>query len=398
MRVAHVTDCYLPRMGGIERQVEGLTRTQAGVGYDVNVITSVRPEQRVTAESDPDQVVVIGPSRQSVFESLRRPHPGSIRYQSALSGRRAVIDGGYDLVHIHASTFSPLSYLAAGAATSAGIPTVVTLHSLWSWATPIFRGFDLALDWRRWPLTWTAVSEAAAQSLSHVLRPDTPISIMPNGVSPELWHPQRQARRPDRVVIISVMRLAARKRPMCLLKMLREVRAQTPANILIEVKIVGDGPKREAMLGYLRRHRMAGWVTLTGQLDQSEIRQLYDDADLYISPATLESFGIAALEARCAGLPVIAFAETGVADFISHGRNGLLVDSDAEMAAAITDLVRSPAVRMALTEHNLQTESGFSWESLLQTCESVYAGAFDQAGQTMPARPDVTPQAAITAG
>lgn len=391
MRIAHVSDCYLPRMGGIERQVEGLALTQAAHGHQVEIITSVRP---AGAESP---VRVIGPSR-------TRPRTGSIRYLATPSGRRAVLEGGYDLVHVHASTFSPLSYLAAGAASSAGIPTVVTLHSLWSWATPIFRVFDLALDWRRWPITWTAVSNAAADSLAGVLRPGTEISVLPNGVNPELWHGERRAGDPNRVVLVSVMRLAGRKRPLQLLKLLRAARAQLPAELAVQVVIIGDGPKRAAMLDYLRRHRMTDWVRLTGQLDQPAIRQVFQAADLYISPATLESFGIAALEARCAGLPVIAFADTGVADFISHARNGLLVGTDAEMADAVASLVRSAEARATLTEHNLSTESGFCWASVLATCESVYANAFAQRDLIMPPTsrqpdsPDLAPLAGLAGG
>jgi glycosyltransferase involved in cell wall biosynthesis len=135
------------------------------------------------------------------------------------------------------------------------------------------------------------------------------------------------------------------------------------------------------MESYLRRHRMTDWVELTGQLDQPAIRRVFDDADVYLSPATLESFGIAALEARCAGLPVVAFAGTGVADFIEHERNGLLVDSDAEMVAAISRLVREPAVRDRLTAHNLSTESGFGWPSVLRACEQVYRQAFARIGR-----------------
>jgi glycosyltransferase involved in cell wall biosynthesis len=126
---------------------------------------------------------------------------------------------------------------------------------------------------------------------------------------------------------------------------------------------------------------MTDWVQLTGQLDQPAIRRVFDDADLYISPAILESFGIAALEARCAGLPVIAFAGTGVSDFISHGRNGLLVGSDAEMVEAISRLVREPAARDRLTAHNLSTESGFGWPSVLRACEDVYQQAFERVGR-----------------
>ncbi len=376
MRIAHVTDCYLPRMGGIERQVEGLARAQTAIGHEVDVITSVAPAGPAAAEAA-NPVLVRGPHRSG-------SRAGSIRYLSTLSGRRAVLDGGYDLVHVHASTFSPLSYLAAGAASRSGVPTVATLHSLWSYATPIFRCFDLALDWRRWPITWTAVSEVAAASLSEVLRPHSAISVLPNGVTPALWSVRPLPRDANRVVIVSVMRLAARKRPLHFLKTLRAVRAQVPASVRLQVRIVGDGPKREAMRHYLDRHQMSDWVRLTGQLEQPAIRELFRGADLYASPATLESFGIAALEARCAGLPVVAFAGTGVSDFVQHGRNGLLVDNDAAMANALATLARSAGARDELSEHNRTTDSGFSWDRVLHTCEDVYTRAFDEVGQVRP--------------
>lgn len=368
MRIAHVTDGYLPRMGGIERQVQGLTQAQAALGHEVEIITSVAP-------AGYSAVPVIGPARAG-------SKPGSIRYLATFSGRDAVLAGNYDLVHVHGSIWSPLGWLTSAGTTAAGIPTVVTAHSFWSWATPIFRGFDVALDWRRWPVTWTAVSRVAAATLAEVVRPGEPIPVIPNGIDPELWRPSRLPRRPHRVVLVSVLRLAARKRPMHLLKMLRAVRERIPAEVAIEARIIGDGPKRPAMEGYLRRHRMSDWVELTGQLDQPAIRRQFDDADLYLSPATLESFGIAALEARCAGLPVVAFANTGVADFISHDRNGLLVGSDAQMVEAIARLVREPAVRERLTAHNLATESGFGWPSVLRACDEVYRQAFARVGRS----------------
>ncbi|MEO7262428.1 MAG: glycosyltransferase family 4 protein, partial [Jatrophihabitantaceae bacterium] len=285
-------------------------------------------------------------------------------------------------------------------------------------------GADAALDWRAWPITWTAVSTAAADSLSQVLRPGTEISVLANGVSPERWQLPRRPRDPRRVVIVSVMRLAARKRPLRLLKVLREVRARVPAAISVEVQIIGDGPQREVIVDYLRRHRMTSWVELTGQLDQPAICGRFADADLYVSPATLESFGIAALEARCAGLPVLAFAGTGVADFIEHGRNGLLVRSDNQLAAALARLACSPAARAELAGHDPAghdpagrgaaghdaaghdpaghgpararrgSEYDYTWDQVLLTCEQVYLRAFEQAGR--PAPPVPLPMAALT--
>ncbi|HEX8082104.1 MAG TPA: glycosyltransferase family 4 protein [Jatrophihabitans sp.] len=429
MRIAHVTDCYLPRLGGIERQVQGLATAQLAAGHQVTVITSVpadappaprgttrartraqsrmaqparsgtahtaqpgtaepaqtEPAQTEPAQTEPAELRVIRPAGPG-------GRPGSIRYLTSLRGRQAVLDGGYDLVHVHASTFSPLAYLAAGAASRSGVATVATLHSLWSYATPIFRGFDVALDWRAWPITWTAVSTAAATSLAQVLRPGTEISVLANGISPERWQQTRRPPDPQRVVIVSVMRLAARKRPLQLLRVLREVRAQVPAGIGIEVQIIGAGPQRETMLSYLRRHRMTGWVELTGQLDQPAIRDRFADADLYVSPATLESFGIAALEARCAGLPVLAFAGTGVSDFIEHGRNGLLVRSDDQLTTALAKLAQSPAARVELAGDQPSgdqrgDEFGYTWDHLLQTCEQVYRRAFEQVSKPMPPNP-----------
>jgi glycosyltransferase involved in cell wall biosynthesis len=401
MRIAHVTDCYLPRLGGIERQVQGLAAAQLAAGHQVTVITSVPADvaptpqgtaQARTAQSQaaqPDGLEVIRPAGPGA-------HPGSIRYLASLRGRQAVARGGYDLVHVHASTFSPLAYLAAGVASRSGVPTVATLHSLWSYATPIFRAFDAGLDWRAWPITWTAVSTAAATSLSQVLRPGTDISVLPNGVSPERWHVRRRPPDPRRVVIVSVMRLAARKRPLQLLKVLREVRARVPADIGIEAQIIGAGPQHESMLSYLKRRRMTSWVELTGQLDQPAIRDRFADADLYVSPATLESFGIAALEARCAGLPVLAFAGTGVSDFIEHGRNGLLVRSDDQLAAALATLARSPSARAELAGGHPAgdprgVEFGYTWDQVLQTCEQVYRRAFEQMSQPMPPLPGSLP-------
>ncbi|HEX8768867.1 MAG TPA: glycosyltransferase family 4 protein [Jatrophihabitans sp.] len=404
MRIAHVTDCYLPRLGGIERQVQGLATAQLAAGHQVTVITSVpadpAPAPRGTAHSEAAQseaaqseAAELGAAELGAAEpaGLRviRPagpsaRPGSIRYLASLRGRQAVLHGGYDLVHVHASTFSPMAYLAAGAASGAGVPTVATLHSLWSYATPIFRGFDAALDWRRWPISWTAVSTAAATALAQVLHPGTEISVLSNGVRPELWRLPRRPRDPRRVVIVSVMRLSARKRPLQLLQVLRAVRAQVPAGIDIEAQIIGAGPQRDTMLSYLARHRMTGWVELTGQLDQPAIRDRFADADLYVSPATLESFGIAALEARCAGLPVLAFAGTGVADFIEDGRNGLLVGSDEELAAALVRLACSPADRAGLAGADQDGEPDYTWDQVLHTCEQVYRRAFEQAGRPLP--------------
>ena len=46
--------------------------------------------------------------------------------------------------------------------------------------------------------------------------------------------------------------------------------------------------------------------------------------DCLVVPSKEESFGLSALEALSVGTPVIAFQETGIADFLKHGKHGYL--------------------------------------------------------------------------
>ena len=61
-------------------------------------------------------------------------------------------------------------------------------------------------------------------------------------------------------------------------------------------------------------------------------------AHVFVAPADLESFGIAALEARCAGLPVVAKSSGGVREFVRDGVEGLLCDTDEDMVQALVRL------------------------------------------------------------
>jgi glycosyltransferase involved in cell wall biosynthesis len=201
------------------------------------------------------------------------------------------------------------------------------------------------------------------------------VSVLPNGIDPERWDVTPVAREADDVLVVGVMRLAMRKRPKHLLRMLRDARRQIPADIRLRAVIVGEGPARPALERYLRRHGMTGWVSLPGRQTREQIRDLYRRADVFVAPADLESFGIAALEARCAGVPVVAKSGNGIAEFVSHGRTGLLVDDDAAMTAALVRLGTQPLLRRALAGHAEARTSPVSWTSTLARTEHAYREA-----------------------
>jgi glycosyltransferase involved in cell wall biosynthesis len=370
MRIAHVSDFFMPRLGGIERQVHDLALHQHAAGHDVEIITAVAGSP---ADSDPG-VAVHRPSS-------HRGKPGTIQYAAWANGGRAVLAGNYDVVHVQVSTISPMALLSARTAARAGIPVVVTVHSLWGKTWPIFSAANRLLGWNGLPIVWTAVSSVATVPIARHLRfgghggVHTPIAVLPNGIDPERWQIEVLPRDERRVVITSVMRLATRKRPHQFLAMLRRARALVPASITLEVVIMGDGPRRPGLERYLARHKMNDWVRLTGRATHEQIRHVYRDADFFVAPATLESFGIAALEARSAGLPIIAQQVSGVRDFVTHGREGLLAAGDTDMAERIAQLAMSPKLRASITAYNRANPPSFGWPEVLEQCEQLYRRA-----------------------
>jgi glycosyltransferase involved in cell wall biosynthesis len=100
-------------------------------------------------------------------------------------------------------------------------------------------------------------------------------------------------------------------------------------------------------------------------MDHEQIKALYRTATVFVSPATLESFGIAALEARASGLAVVTRAGTGVSDFVSHERDGLVAKTDDELAAGLLRLCTDPRLLATLRAHNVGHPPVFDWSDVL---------------------------------
>jgi glycosyltransferase involved in cell wall biosynthesis len=385
MRIAHVTDCYLPGLGGIEIQVNDLAQHQLAAGHDVEVLTchpvgsgaaDAAACDSVEGGSDDNQV----PVRRFPAGIWSMPTPAALR---AL--RKTITSGGFDVLHAHSSVVSPFAWTAARVASMAGVPTVLTLHSLLPVLPRTLRLTGQLSGWSRWPIVWTAVSEVAAVPLRVVLGHDA-VSVVPNGIDPLAWQSAADARpwEPGGVLtIVSVMRLSLRKRPMALLHTLAGIRERVPQSVPLRAVVIGSGPQQPNLERFLRRSGADSWVTLTGRLTRAQIGPMLSAADVYLAPADRESFGIAALEARCAGLPVVAMAKGGVGEFIRNGQEGFLVHSDDEMVRVTANLLGAPdlAELRSIQEHNRITTPEMTWERVVGLSLDRYRAA----GAAVPA-------------
>lgn len=368
MKILHVTDCFLPRLGGIERQVHALAQRQHDAGHDVSVVTAVGG----TGASGLDVSIDDRELPFTVHRPSARRRSEWTSTRAMARGRVVVRDGGFDVVHAHVSVWSPLAAACVEAACAAGVPTAVTLHSVWGpYANTLMASADRVARWRDWPVAWSAVSSVAAAPLERRLPPGIRVATLPNGIDPEWWLQPWIERPASTVRIAAVMRFAARKRAHALVEMLEEVRARVPSQVRLEAVLVGDGTRHARVARYVAREGL-NWICLPGRAAPAQVRDLLARSDIFVAPAVLESFGIAALEARSAGVPVVAFAQSGVRDIVQHGREGLLAETDEQMIAAITALAVDSRQRRSIAAHNRATPAPFDWSATLERCEALY--------------------------
>jgi glycosyltransferase involved in cell wall biosynthesis len=379
MRILHVTDTFLPRLGGIELHVADTAVRQQARGHQVAVLTAERMPARAPGAVGYDDLRVI---------RLRNGITGG-----GLRGvvRRALADVEPDVIHAHLTVGSPFGW--AVLRTAARPPLVATMHSLLPARPRLVRaGIRIAgLPTDR--ITFTAVSEVAAERLRPALPPGRSVGVLHNGVDPADWRIEH--RPPDAFTILMVGRLAARKRPLALVGALADLAADDP-DLAWRAVIVGDGAQRSTVAASIAAHGLTDRVRMTGAIARSDIRALLATASVLVAPATLESFGIAALEARCAGVPIVAMATSGVTEFLVDGVDGLLARDDADIAQCLRRLAREPRLAATIRRHNTSTPVSMEWTTVLDEHDLVYDRALRRTSVSVAGgrQPDLEPGAA----
>ena len=363
MKVALVCDWYHPRIGGIELQLQDLGAHLTGAGHDVVVVTPT-----------PGDDVVNG-IRVRRIDAPRAP---AFEFLYTLAGVRAVGDAlsdeRVDVAHCHVSIVSPAALGGALQAQRRRIPAVVTFHSVVPQTHLLARAARLALGTSRWRARFSAVSNRVARDV-RAIAGGQPITVIPNGVDVAFWHAAAR-RQPDGTLrLVTVGRLNAKKRMLALVGMMARLATLLGEDQPMVLRIVGDGPQRALIEGAIARAGLAGRIELLGTRTREEIRDVFSQSDIFVFAAVRESFGLAAVEARCAGLPVVAMAASAVSELIEHGREGLLARSDDELGDHVAALAGDLDLRRLIAWHNRDTVPPCDWAAVTERNVQLYREA-----------------------
>lgn len=333
-------------------------------GYDVHVITPIPGPTLMSGF----RIHRLRAARMPLFGFVFTPQP--FRTIADLLQREC-----YDVVHCHTSYIAPVAFGGTYVSQQLGIPTVITFHSVLAHFAHVLAASNHWVHWSDWPVLFSGVSQLVNHAIEPLVKPK-PVYLLPNAIDIPFWqHVVPSDSPPREVVLITVTRFSPRKRVVAMLKLVAALRPHLPG-ITLKLLIVGDGPLRPAIEYMVAALGLRDVVTLLGYQPRSTIRDYFSRAHIFVSTCAIESFGLAALEARTAGLPVVA-RTSGVVQFIRHGEEGLLAHTDAELADQLRTLITDHHLRTAIAEHNRITPPAFGWDSVLPQHLSLYRTAME---------------------
>ena len=279
----------------------------------------------------------------------------------------------YDLLHIHA-LFSYPSTSAMAQARAAGVPYVLsTIGQLCHWSlarSSRRKRWMLRLIERR-NLDGAAalhVTTGAERDQSADLGLAAPAVVIPLGVHlPPVGATQAQSGAgPTRFLFLS------RIHPKKQLEQLFAALALVPGEWTLD--IAGEGEpayvaalKRQAeQLGIANRCQWRGF--LAGEAKWQALAA----ADWFVLPSASENFGIAAIEALAAGLPVILSPEVAVAELLSSSGAAIICGSEPRVLAATLERALAKPTQAQRQEARRLAAERFAWPAIAGQLQSAY--------------------------
>ena len=180
------------------------------------------------------------------------------------------------------------------------------------------------------------------------------VCTIPVGSLDELKYPTVN-RNPYSVLTAS--RLAGEKHIDWIIEAVVKARQRIPQ---LTLDIYGKGGEEKKLRGLIRKLGAENYIVLRGQ---QNLKEVYQDYELYLSGSMSEGFGLTLMEAIGGGLPIIGFdVRYGNPTFIDDGKNGYLIPADVdtpqkEKIEALTDRL----VRL-FTEDDLESFHKHSYE------------------------------------
>lgn len=284
-----------------------------------------------------------------------------------------------DLLHVHyAIPHASAAFMAQQILRTQGIeiPFITTLH-----------GTDITLvgkDPSFEPVIRFCINASnAVTTVSESLKQDTikhfaierPIHVIPNFIQIEETESDASVKdlrtkyaRENQKLICHVSNFRPVKRIEDVILIFNEIQKTVDSKLIL----VGDGPDRHVAEKMSRELGLINKVIFFGKV--RDTNHILEFSDLFLLPSETESFGLAALEAMAAGVPVISSNTGGIPEVNLHGFSGYLSDvGDVKSMAEYAIDLLSNDEKLSLFKQQAKKRAGlFSLDLILPQYENLY--------------------------
>ena len=305
-------------------------------------------------------------------------------YELALSSKMAYVIKTYhiDILHVHyAIPHAYAGYMAKQMLKREGIevPMVTTLH-----------GTDITLVGNhptyKEAVTFsinesdivTSVSESLKQDTLRLFRIDKDIKVIPNFTNIKKSKETSPCKRtvmakPEELIVTHISNFRKVKRIDDVVRIFYGIQQKLPAKLIM----VGDGPEREIADQLCKDLGIKSKVLFLG--NTSDIDRILCFTDLFLLPSASESFGLSALEAMAAGVPVVSSNTGGLPEVNEEGVSGYLCPiGDVKAMAEKAIYILEDKTRLAQFKQNARkVAERFDEDKIVPMYEALYYSAIN---------------------
>ena len=306
-------------------------------------------------------------------------------YELALSSKMAYVVKTYniDILHVHyAIPHAYAGYMAKQMLKREGIevPMITTLH-----------GTDITLVGNhptyKEAVTFsinesdvvTSVSESLKRDTLRLFNVDKDIKVIPNFIGLQKTERVSPCKRSvmasvDELIVTHISNFRKVKRVDDVVRVFYGIQQQLPAKLIM----VGDGPDREIADQLCKDLGIKKKVLFLG--NTSDIDRILCFTDLFLLPSESESFGLSALEAMAAGVPIVSSNAGGLSEVNEEGVSGYLCPiGDVQTMAEKAIYILSDKDRLAQFKQNARKVAArFDEEKIIPMYEALYYNAIKE--------------------
>ncbi len=363
--------CY-PTFGGSGVLATELGKALADKGHSVHFITYQQP------------VRLDAFSTNIFYHEVRVPSYPLFDYppyEIALASTMVdvILNHKLDLLHVHyAIPHASAAYMAKQIVAKKGItiPFITTLH-----------GTDITLVGKHKtyePVVTFSINESdAITAVSQNLKEETyrsfpitkEIEVIYNFVDTKRFSKKpidafKKVIAPnDEKIVVHASNFRSIKRIPDVIKIFDEIRKQLPAKLLM----IGDGPSRPMAEEMAKQLNIQEDVRFLGKQDQME--EIFAVSDLFLLPSEYESFGLAALEAMAAKVPVISTNAGGLPEININGKTGFLseVGDTTNMSSHAVELLSNSEMLDEFRNNAFVQAQAFDISNIVPQYEKIYS-------------------------